>query len=243
MAGSPTSPSAPAAPGGFFVPRRTLVVFGRLPEAGLSKTRLVPALGDEGAAELYRAFLDDTIASATAIAPTELWVPPRPGARERLARRYGVTVREQRGRDLGGRLADAFERSFAGGSDYVAVLGSDHPTLPAEYIERLFRALVGAHLAVGPTHDGGYYAIALRRYCWPRARGLFAGAPWSTDRLLEWTRARAESLDLCHVELPLWYDVDEPADLERLREDAKPDSRTARALASLAERGARASET
>lgn len=164
----------------------------------------------------------------------ELWVDPRPGALGTLSDRYpGLPVRLQGEGDLGARLSDAFERSFAERADHVVVVGSDHPTLPPPYLERAFRALRGAHLVLGPTADGGYYALGLRRYAWPAAAGLFEGIPWSTSAVLEETRGRAAALDLCHVELPSWYDVDEPDDLWRLRRDAPPESATARTLAEL----------
>ncbi|MDX1395064.1 MAG: TIGR04282 family arsenosugar biosynthesis glycosyltransferase [Gemmatimonadota bacterium] len=214
--------------------RERVILFGRVPRPGEAKTRLIPAIGTEGAARLYRAFLDDAVAMASSARELELWVPDTPGAVERLSRRYpDLAIRLQPDGDLGGRLRAAFDAAFAEGVDYAVILGSDHPTLPPEYVERAFRAQRGAHLVLGPTEDGGYYAIGLRRYCWPGAAGLFDGAPWSTSDLLEWTRRRAQDLALCHVELPVWYDVDEPADLERLRADVRVGSATGRALTAL----------
>ena len=210
------------------------MLFGRLPEAGRTKTRLEPALGSEGAARLYRAFLDDCIARSPDNVELELWVPARPGARETLSESYPeVRVRLQPEGDLGERLRFAFDSAFEEGVDYATVAGTDHPTLPRDYIMRAFRALRSAHLVVGPADDGGYCAIGLRRYCWPAAEGLFEGAPWSRPDLLGWTRRRARELDLCHVELPDWYDVDGPEDLDRLRRDVDPGSRTAEVLAEL----------
>ncbi len=161
----------------------------------------------------------------------ELWIPRRPGA-ESLASRYpSARLRWQGDGDLGERLGRAFGIAFREGADHVLVLGSDHPTLPAEYLERGFSALKGAHLVLGPSIDGGYYALALRRYAWPRAATLFRDIPWSTPRVLERTRERARMGGLCHVELPAWYDVDEPAALRLLQRDVTPESRTSRALA------------
>lgn len=214
--------------------RERLILFGRLPEAGRTKTRLEPALGPEGATRLYAAFLEDSIARSPEGVELELWVPGRPGAREILGAAYpGLAIRLQPEGDLGERLRFAFDEAFGEGVDHAVVAGTDHPTLPKENLKRAFRALRGAHLAVGPTDDGGYYAIALRRYCWPAAAGLFAGAPWSSPELLEWTRRRARALDLCHVELPGWYDVDGSEDLERLKRDVDPESRTGEVLAEL----------
>ncbi len=217
-------------------PRQRLLVFGRLPEPGRAKTRLMPVLGEAGAATLYQAFLDDAMRWAPVVASRELWVPERPGAVETLSIRYPTAdVRLQPSGSLGDRLAAAFGAAFAEGIDYAVAVGSDHPTLPADFLMRGFRALRSAHLVIGPTRDGGYYAIGLRRYAWPGAAGLFDGAPWSHAGLLAWTRARAIELDLCHAELPTWYDVDRPEDLERMEQDLEAGSATAAARDALRE--------
>lgn len=210
-----------------------MLIFAKLPRPGHVKTRLIPALGRDGAAELYRAFLDDTVRLAHRIegVSSSLWVIPQPGAVRKLRERYGaITVQQQSGGDLGERMRDAFDRAFASGADHAVLTGSDLPTLPSSYLIRAFEALKGAHLVLGPTEDGGYYAIGLRRYAWPGAAELFAGVSWSTSDVLAQTRQRAEALDLCHVELPTWYDVDEPQQLARLAEDLDPLSETGRTL-------------
>ncbi|MCY3600733.1 MAG: TIGR04282 family arsenosugar biosynthesis glycosyltransferase [Gemmatimonadetes bacterium] len=215
--------------------RPRLLVFGRLPEPGYVKTRLHPELTREGSAVLYEAFLDDAMKLAPDGVAVELWVPDRPGAIERLGSRYpAVRVRLQSGGALGDRLELAFARAFREGVDRAVALGSDHPTLPAEFVVRAFAALAGSPLALGPSLDGGYYAIGLRRSAWPRARDLFVGAPWSTPGLFAWTRARAASLRLDCAELPPWYDVDRPADLSRMADDLIEGSATAGAWARLA---------
>lgn len=200
------------------------------------KTRLIPAVGAEAAARLSLAFLDDTVESARGLqgVELELWGDTSSGEPGFFKRRYAdLPVKQQTGGDLGARLARAFDSAFADGVDYAVIIGADHPTLPVAYIERAFRALIGSHLVIGPSRDGGYYLVGLRRYAWPNARGLFEAMPWSTPDLLAATREAALRLGLCHVELPEWYDVDEPADLERLRLDVAPGSRAARALARM----------
>jgi rSAM/selenodomain-associated transferase 1 len=212
------------------------MVFARLPRAGEVKTRLIPVLGRKGAEKLYGAFLDDTIHMARQIdgVTRALWVVRHPDAiREMQGRYVDFAVREQPSGDLGNRMRRAFEHAFGERVDYAVIVGSDHPTLPASYVRRAFDALKGAHLVLGPTEDGGYYAIGLRRYAWPLAAGLFADIAWSTPAVLTQTRHRASTLGLCHVELPTWYDVDEPHQLARLVSDADPDSATMRALQAL----------
>lgn len=214
---------------------RRLLVFGRLPEPGHVKTRLHPELTREGSAVLYEAFLDDAMKLAPDGVAVELWVPDRPGAVERLGARYpAARTRLQPEGSLGDRLEAAFVRAFDERVDRAVAIGSDHPTLPPDLVVRAFDALAASPLALGPSLDGGYYAVGLRGSAWPRARGLFAGAPWSTAGLFAWTRARAASLRLGCVELPPWYDVDRPADLARMAGDLTEGSATAGAWARLA---------
>ena len=214
---------------------RRLLVFGRLPEPGYVKTRLQPELTGEESAVLYEAFLDDAMKLAPDGIAAELWVPDRPGAMERLGSRYpAARIRLQPEGSLGDRLEMAFNRAFDEGVDCAVAVGSDHPTLPLDFVVRAFDALVGGPVALGPSLDGGYYAVGLRGSAWPRARGLFAGAPWSTSGLFAWTRARAASLRLDCAELPPWYDVDRPADLARMAGDLTEGSATAGAWARLA---------
>lgn len=218
------------------MPQRRLILFAKVPEPGRAKTRLAPGLGEEGAARLYQAFLDDAIALCSRVegASLELWASGDAGVREYFAGRYpDLLVRLQSGRGLGERLSGAFESSFAAGADHVVITGSDHPTLPSSYLDRAFSALIDAQLVIGPSADGGYYAIGLARHAWPEAASLFIGVPWSTPAVLETTRRTARRLGLGHVELPEWYDVDDPSVLRRLRREADPASHTGRMLARL----------
>lgn len=218
---------------------RRLLLFGKVPAPGGAKTRLAPLFGPAAAARLYEAFLEDTAARVGAVAgaEAELWLEPAgaPGreAGERLGRRLGLAVRWQEGEGLGERLGAAFARAFEEGAGAAVAVGSDHPTLPPSRLEEALDALETADVVVGPSEDGGYYALGLRRAAWPRAAELFRGVPWSTSDVLERTRQAIASLGLAARELEEWYDVDEPEDLERLARDLEGGSRTAAALARL----------
>jgi len=211
------------------------MIFGKVPAAGRVKTRLSPALGEAGAAELYQAFLDDVVRrTGMAGVQRELWVPVRAGAEERLADRYGsVRLRWQVAGNLGEKLRAAFADAFDEGIDRAVVVGSDHPTLPPDRVRSAFRRLGSSPAVLGPSRDGGYYAVGIRRDAWPDAADLFRGVPWSTPRVLEVTRARARSAGLEIGELEPWYDVDDPDDLDRLHSDVETGSATARALERL----------
>ena len=214
-------------------------MFAKTPQPGRVKTRLASRLGETAAVRLYEAFLADTVAQCRAAeeAHVELWAaletrsPNEADSAEYFQRHFpDLPLRRQIGDHLGDRLRGAFAVAFDEGADYVVVTGSDHPTLPARYLSRAFKALIAAHLVIGPSEDGGYYLIGLRRYAWPAAAGLFEGVPWSTPDVLTVTRSHARRLGLCHVELPEWYDIDDPSDLQRLRRDLDARSHTARAL-------------
>lgn len=209
-----------------------LLVFARPPVRGATKTRLAPALGEEGAARLYRAFLDDTVrlARASGADEVELWLAGAEEEADAGARHPAVPVRRQSGEGLGARLRRAFEAAFREGAARAAALGTDHPTLPPERIDEAFAGLDDADVVLGPTPDGGYYLLALQRSAWPAAAALFREIPWSTSRVAETTRERARQAGLVLDEIGVWYDVDEPHDLERLRRDTAPDSATSRAL-------------
>lgn len=214
---------------------RRLMVFGKVPEPGRVKTRLEPALGAEGAAELYDAFLEDTVALSREVpAERELWLAAGPDGGWDPDRRFpGVPLRRQPEGGLGDRLRGAFAAAFEEGVARALVIGSDHPTLPPGHVREAFEALDGADACVGPSPDGGYWAVGLHRRAWPGAGKVFVDIPWSTAEVLDVTARRAEEHGIRLRCVSSWYDVDEPGDLERLRRDVRPGSATAGVLAEL----------
>lgn len=211
--------------------REALVVVAKAPRPGAVKTRLARAVGEETAATLYRAFLEDTLATAAALGSrrpgieTVLYYAPEEAAPELelLAPHVSLFVPQVEG-DLGLRLAAVVDALFAAGYDAVVAIGADSPTLPVEALDGAFDALVSSgRVVLGPTSDGGYYLVGVDR---PELR-IFDEIPWSTDRVLETTRDRALAFGLEVALLPAWYDVDEAGDLDRLRTDLAADARLA----------------
>jgi rSAM/selenodomain-associated transferase 1 len=197
--------------------RRALLIVGKAPVPGRTKTRLVPPLSSEEAAELYRGFLLDSVSLGLDLGWERVSVVHPAGARQILADVLPsrVTLVEQSGHGLGDALSSAFERHLAAGFDRVVLIGSDNPTLPREPIRAACAALDEHDLSIGPTLDGGYYLIGMRA---PHL-GVFENVEWSTPRVYAQTVARAVQLGLRVHAVPAWYDVDEPQDLERLRHD------------------------
>jgi hypothetical protein len=199
--------------------RIALCIMAKAPEPGKVKTRLCPPLSPEDAAELYRCFLLDRIAQVREVAgvePVLAYSPPESVA-VFVALAPGFALLPQRGRDLTARLVAVCGQLFRSGSDVVILIDSDSPTLPTERLERAVAAMSGGDhdLVLGPSDDGGYYLIGLRR---PHPE-LFEDIPWSTPTVLEETERRAGALGLSATRLGAWYDVDTAADLARLRAD------------------------
>ena len=213
-----------------------LAVFLRPPEQGSVKTRLARALGEARAAALYEAFVQDTLDLCARVAAAgrvdiELWATaledPKVSA---WGRRIGTVPRLQAGGNLGDRMAAAFDEGLRR-YERVVIIGSDAPTLPLSLIVAAFNALDDHSISIGPSNDGGYYAIGAARDARPR----FDDVRWSTNTALEDTLAANHPTEVAM--LPPWYDVDGPGDLAILRShlSARPKAApaTARCLAEL----------
>jgi rSAM/selenodomain-associated transferase 1 len=191
-----------------------VVVFAKAPEPGRTKTRLAPALGEEGAARLHRTLARRAIATAFAanIGPVVLACAPDVAHPffEACAREFDVALEAQGEGDLGERMSRAFERHAP-----AVLIGTDCPALTATHLREAGRALaLGLDAVLAPAEDGGYVLIALAR----PAPEVFAGIAWGGPDVLAATRTRMGQAELVCTELPLLWDVDRPEDLARLRE-------------------------
>ena len=189
-----------------------LLVFLKHPRPGRTKTRLVPALGERAAAELYRILAEEEVRCTT----------PEAGEYERL---FCFTPAEDEGAiaawfpgerlwpqpegDLGQRMAAAFAEGFRRGARRVAIIGTDVPWVSRAIVGEALSALDRHDVVLGPARDGGYYLLALRE---PRP-ALFEGVAWSTAEVLPATLARAERLGLGVHLLPRLTDLDTLEDL------------------------------
>lgn len=196
-------------------PHARLMVFARAPVPGAAKTRLIPALGAEGAAALHAQLCCRTLALASAarLAPVELWCSPDTAHPFFAACRtaFGVDLRAQHGSDLGSRMAAAFDDALDPGRPAL-IIGTDCPGLGPGDLRQAFQVLhEGCDAVLGPAEDGGYVLIGLAR----PAPGLFADVDWGTDRVLAQTREHLRELGLRWHELAPRRDVDRPEDLIR----------------------------
>ena len=194
-----------------------LIIFTRYPEPGKTKTRLIPALGAEGAARLQRELTEHTLrqlGKTDELPSYSIEVRFAGGNRELMAEWLGPGKYEPQGEgDLGAKIYGAFATAFATGIEKVAIVGIDCPDLDARVAIAAFDRLNDSDLVLGPAVDGGYYLIGLRQAVVPE---LFAGISWGSDKVLQQTVDTARKLHLSYSLLPELADIDRPEDLEIL---------------------------
>ncbi|HEY3306238.1 MAG TPA: TIGR04282 family arsenosugar biosynthesis glycosyltransferase [Candidatus Binatia bacterium] len=193
-----------------------LVVMAKAPVAGEVKTRLVPPLTLDEAAELYRCLLLDLLENFAAFETADRYVVFSPPSAARLFDEIappGFICFPQQGADLGDRMRSIFEDLFERGYERIVVIGSDLPVFPSSFLSDAFRALAeSARVVLGPSRDGGYYLIGLSRL----VPEIFSDMAWGSERVFEATRRKLSRIGIEPVLLPVWFDVDRVEDLPAL---------------------------
>ena len=197
-----------------------IIIFTRYPEPGKTKTRLIPALGPDGAADLYRQMAEHTVGVARDLAQVRgVSLEVRyEGASEDLMNSWlgdELLFREQSGSDLGARMWRSFQDAFDEGVSRVVIVGCDCPGMSGAILDTALERLANWDLALGPANDGGYYLMGLRE---PHPE-LFRNVAWGTDRVLDQTVGIARHLQLSVVFVSALDDVDRPQDLLKLESE------------------------
>lgn len=220
-----------------------IAVMAKASAPGRAKTRLVPPLDYDQAAALNTAFLHDVTdnillaasraAPGATIAGYAAYGPP--GSEDFFRSRFpAIDLIPAWFSNFGACLLHAIEQMFARGHSAAGVLNADSPTLPTALLNETAAMLArpGDRAVLGPSSDGGYYLLGLKA----AHRRLFEGIAWSTERVAEQTRQRAEEIGLeLHV-LPEWYDVDDVASLQRLHAEIFEIGRSGAGLSPLSAR-------
>jgi len=197
--------------------RKAIIVMTKIPIAGTVKTRLSPPLSVEQSATLAECFLRDTVCKAKSL-ENNLIIAYSPIKKLSVLQRIlpeQKTFIKQKGANLGARMFHAFEFAFARNLDSVVMIGTDSPTLPAEFVRRAFENLFESDAVLGRTTDGGFYLIGLRIL----KKEIFESVEWSSPKTFEQTARNIETAELKLSLTPDWYDVDTPDDLKRLKMD------------------------
>jgi rSAM/selenodomain-associated transferase 2/rSAM/selenodomain-associated transferase 1 len=194
--------------------RKRLILFARSPKPGRVKTRLIPALGAEGAAALHRRLVLRTLRTTNTAcqnAEVELEVRFAGGSEDQMRHWLGISgmCRPQSEGDLGQRMAGAFEDSFRGGARSTVIIGSDCPGLTPGLLAAAFDRLSESPATFGPANDGGYYLIGLNRM----VPELFRGIAWGTETVLADSLRALAKAGLKPALLDTLDDLDRPEDL------------------------------
>ncbi|HSO61513.1 MAG TPA: TIGR04283 family arsenosugar biosynthesis glycosyltransferase [Desulfobacterales bacterium] len=196
-----------------------LIVFTRYPEPGTTKTRLIPVLGPEGAAELQRRMTLQVAQAAEELRkdrPLTVEIRFEGGSCERMQQWLGAgfAYRPQGEGDIGRRMSRALAQAFAEGCRRAVLVGSDIPGISSALMAEAFDRLRPHDLVFGPAADGGYYLIGGNAACFRRgAPFLDAGIDWGTAGVLEQTLGSLRAMGLRHALLARLTDIDRPGDL------------------------------
>jgi len=201
-------------------PSALLMQFAKWPEAGRVKTRLIPALGASGALEahitLTLAVLDNLCGSGL---PVQFWwdraveaVPEDAQEVVRAIEHHGLRQRVQQGANLGERMLGALEAGLQSHT-LALIVGSDCPSVEPEYVRQAVARLKECDVILGPSDDGGYVLIGVRRV----VPHMLDDIVWGTEHVLEQTCERLEELGLSVGLLEPRWDVDEPEDWARFQ--------------------------
>ena len=188
--------------------RREIIFFVKYPQIGKVKTRLAVNVGEKKAYDIYQLLLENswnTIKQSKLLTSIE-YTPE--GFRSEIKNLFGdnIEYHAQQGNDIGMRMATAFQRVFASGTDYAILMGSDLPDLDEEIIKIAFTKLKNHEVVIGPASDGGYYLIGFQRGYFTRK--IFKGIKWSSDQVYSQTFKKICDLNLSMYVLPERNDID-----------------------------------
>ena len=203
---------------------RVLVIMAKAPRPGEVKTRLASSLSPEAVTAFYCCLLDDTLALARSLSDVEVAIMCPDSDVNELAQLAGTqlannkaSVVAQKGEGLAAGLTSVFAHFAEGHQRRTIAFNSDSPHLPRSVLEDAFETLAAHDVAVGPTHDGGYYLVGAKAF----HPTLFAHDGMGTSSALERLLSRARALELSVGFAAPFYDIDVGDDLTRLAEELR----------------------
>ncbi|WP_447969685.1 TIGR04282 family arsenosugar biosynthesis glycosyltransferase [Nitrospira sp. M1] len=196
-------------------PESALIVFAKSPVPGSVKTRLCPPLTPDEAATLHGSLVMDTLERTKNLQGVDRILACAPSQQhpffQAVSARQHIALWEQiPDDDLGARMAHAFSEAFTKNYTNAVMIGSDLPTISSEIIQQAVQGLRKHDVVIGPSHDGGYYLIGLKK---PNPE-LFFDIPWSTHQVTALTKQKASDLGLSLTLLPVQRDLDTIEDLQ-----------------------------
>jgi rSAM/selenodomain-associated transferase 1 len=185
---------------------------------GLTKTRLCPPLTLDEAARLYEVLLRDSISLANGLVGIDLAIavtPPESIAYFKNISPPDTLLMPVECIDIGDCLTQVLGNLLDMGYPSALAFNADGPSVPQEYIQTAVNKLDACDVVLGPSEDGGYYLVGLKQL----HAEIFVGVSWSTPKVLSQTLTKIKVLGLEAELLPPWFDVDNAADIERIRSE------------------------
>jgi len=197
------------------IPEHHLLIFAKEPLLGRVKTRLANEIGAEKALCVYSILLDHTLGQARRVPVTRiLYATPDESIQQGAAWAPGCSHYAPQGEgDLGVRLSHAFASSFQSGASKVVVIGTDCPGITSDHLNAAFNQLEMVDAVVGPSFDGGYWLLGLRK----SIPEIFANIAWSTASVLAMTTGILNTAGFSYISLEKLRDVDTLDDLRRVK--------------------------
>lgn len=192
-----------------------LLVFTRAPVPGQTKTRLIPILGTQGAAEFHQAILLKTLADAKAsnYETVEIWCEPDINHLflQKCSLDFSSTLQIQKGNDLGEKMHHAIDVTLLT-NNFVVLIGSDCPAISTDILNQSYQALSnGKDAVLGPSSDGGYYLVGLNK----SNPMIFQDISWGECDVADRTRQNFIRLGIDCAELEELADIDTPDDYHK----------------------------
>ncbi|MGQ9569868.1 MAG: TIGR04282 family arsenosugar biosynthesis glycosyltransferase [Thermodesulfovibrionales bacterium] len=191
-----------------------LGIFFRIPQIGKVKRRLAKEIGEEATLKAYESMLKATIDNVTKLKGIDLF-----GFYEgevtflNLLHYITLPLILQKGFNLGERMYEAIQWLNQKGYKKVSLIGTDTPDLPISFIKMAFQKLDSYELVIGPSEDGGYYLIGMKK----PYKEIFKNIVWGRDRVLKDTISNAINAGISYFLLSEWYDIDDTNTLNRWR--------------------------
>ena len=198
--------------------KKALIVFAKAPVAGTVKTRLQVDIGAEKTVEIYKSFVAGILDTCSRMKETDRFLGCAPSRDDDflsgLAERYDMRTFNQSGDSLGSRIFNAFRYCSRKGYEEIVLIGSDSPSIPADFIKKAFLELKKKDLVIGPCFDRGLYLIGARR---EKINRIFRSIELDTGEDVNRILDKVNDINISLSLLPFWYDIDNVNDLKFLK--------------------------
>ena len=207
--------------------KRAVICFTRVPKPGVTKTRLLPVLKPEQCVGLHWAFLKDLTEIYKQL-DAHLFVAYTPDPDWEVLKSVFPPAGyiPQKGKDLGEKMYRAIKKVADLGYEDIVLTGTDLPMMTKDHLESGFSILEERDIAIGPTSDGGYYLIGMKKPC----RDVFQLEGYGGSSVFQNTVTAAENAGLTVGIAMSCDDVDTPDDLWNLTKTVSPGSHTGQYL-------------